>query len=135
MKDPNQMHFMQKLDISYPLKNLKSFNNFVLCATEEYARNNFMGINRKKTKVMVFNPCKSWNFIPEIVLDNQEIEMVEKMKLIDVMVKSNLSWTQNTELMTKNAYKRLCSLRRLNVMGTTVPNMKDVFMKWGSNPV
>ena len=94
-----------------------------------------MGINRKKTKVMVFNPCKSWNFIPEIVLDNQEIEMVEKMKLIDVMVKSNLSWTQNTELMTKNAYKRLCSLRRLNVMGTTVPNMKDVFMKWGSNPV
>ena len=55
-----------------------------LYKTEEFSRNNFMKINRKKTKVMVFNPCKSWDFVPEIVLDNQEIEMVDNMKLLGV---------------------------------------------------
>ena len=72
---------------------------------------------------------QTWDFVPLIVMENQEIEMVNNMKLLGVTIKSNLSWTPNTELMTKNAYKRLWSLRRLKGMGTTVPDMKDVYTK------
>ena len=39
-----------------------------LVKTEKYARDNFMEINYKKTKVMVFNPCTSIDFMPELNL-------------------------------------------------------------------
>ena len=107
----------------------RSLVSYQLYLTEEYSRDNFMRINRKKTKVMVFNPCKSWDFIPEIVLGNQEIEMVEQMKLLGVVVRSDMSWSSNTELMTERAYKRIWSLRRLNGLGASLIDMKDVFIK------
>ena len=88
-----------------------------------------MQVNKKKTKVMVFNPCIAWDFMPELALDNQELEMVEEMRLLGVMVKSDMKWTSNTEYMLVRAYKRLWSLRRLKGMGATVEDMKDVYLK------
>ena len=39
-----------------------------LMETEEYARENDMKINYKKTKMIVFNPCTSIDFQPEFTL-------------------------------------------------------------------
>ena len=49
-----------------------------------------MQVNKKKTKVMVFNPCIAWDFMPELKLDNQELEMVEEMRLLGVIVRSDM---------------------------------------------
>ena len=100
-----------------------------LLKTEEYSDANSMQINTKKTKVMVFNPCKAWEFVPEMTLDNQELEMVEEMKLLGVIVRSDLKWSSNTEEMVASAYKRLWSLRRLKGMGATQEDLKDVYIK------
>ena len=88
-----------------------------------------MQVNKKKTKVMVFNPCIAWDFMPELKLDNQELEMVEEMRLLGVIVRSDMKWSSNTEHMLVRAYKRLWSLRRLKGMGATVDDMKDVYLK------
>ena len=73
--------------------------------------------NKKKTKVMVFNPCKAWDFLPELTIDNQELEMVEEMRLLGVVITSDMKWAANTEQMLVKAYKRLWCLRRLKGMG------------------
>ena len=33
--------------------------------TERYAKENNMKVNYKKTKVILFNNCKKWDFMPE----------------------------------------------------------------------
>jgi hypothetical protein len=64
-----------------------------------------MQINRKKTKVMAFNPCISWDFMPELKLDYQELEMVEEMRLLGMIVRSDMKWSSKTEHMLVRAYK------------------------------
>ena len=110
-----------------PSQNSQVFHQ--LLRTEEYSKKNLMQINKKKTKVMVFNPCKAWDFQPELSLANQELDMVEEMRLLGVVIRSDLKWTSNTEQMVVKAYKRLWSMRRLKVMGATVDDLKDVFIK------
>ena len=92
-----------------PTTNSQVYNQ--LLRTEQYSAANSMQVNKKKTKVMVFNPCIAWDFMPELALDNQELEMVEEMRLLGMIIKSDMKWTSNTEHMLLKAYKRLWSLR------------------------
>ena len=110
-----------------PIKESQVFKQ--LKRTEEYCDKNSMKINKKKTKVMVFNPCTAWDFLPELALDGQEIEMVEEMKLLGVVLRGDMKWTSNTEEMTIKAYKRLWSVRRLREIGASPEDMKDVYVK------
>ena len=97
-----------------------------LLKTEEYSRSNSMLINKKKTKVMVFNPCKAWDFMPELTLDSQELEMVDEMRLLGVVVRSDMKLASNTEDMTVKAYKILWSMSRLKGMNASMEDMKDI---------
>ena len=63
-----------------------------------------MQIFKKKTKVMVFNPRKAWDFQPALSLDNQELDMVEEMRLLGVVIQTDLKWTSNTEQMVVKGY-------------------------------
>ena len=63
--------------------------------TEEYARVNEMKINKKKTKLMLFNPCTAIDFMPEITLDGQQLEVVEEMRLLGLIIRSALSSIQH----------------------------------------
>ena len=47
-----------------------------LIKTEEYAGLNEMKINYDKTKLMVFNPCKNFDFMPELEFGNDLLEVV-----------------------------------------------------------
>ena len=59
--------------------------------TTEYANQNRMVINLKKTKLMVFNPSRNKDFLPEITVDSQQIEVVEQIKLLGLIISSDLS--------------------------------------------
>ena len=84
--------------------------------TSKYANTNEMKINYKKTKAMVFNPCTSIDFLPEMVLDNNEIEVVDEIRLLGLIIRSDLKWISNTESMVKKAYKRVWIIRRLKYL-------------------
>ena len=72
-----------------------------------------MKLNYKKTKVIVFNPCRSIDFMPEISIDDHELEVVDEIRLLGLILRSDMKWTSNTENMVKKANKRLWMLRRL----------------------
>ena len=97
--------------------------------TLEYAEQNEMKINFKKTKAMVFNPCTSIDFLPEMVLDNNEIEVVDEIRLLGLIIRSDLKWISNTENMVKKAYKRVWMIRRLKYLGAQGCDLIDVYVK------
>ena len=66
-----------------------------------------MKINYKKSKVMIFNPCTSIDFLPELSLDNNELEVVDEIRLLGLVIRSDLRWMSNTDSMVKKANKRL----------------------------
>ena len=86
-----------------------------------------MKLNKDKTKVMLFNPAKQWDFMPEIEVGGQILEVVDEYKLVGVMISSNLKWDENTEYITKKAYSRLWMLRRLKNLGLKKTSLLQVF--------
>ena len=54
-------------------------------------------LNLSKTKLMVFNPCASKDFLPQFEIDDLAIQLVEETKLLGLVVTSDLSWSANTD--------------------------------------
>ena len=97
--------------------------------TENYAVENKMKLNYKKTKLMVFKTGKARDFMPRFTFDNNELEVVEETRLLGVVLRSDLSWCSNTLYMVKRANKKLWCLRRLRRLGATTIDLVDVYTK------
>ena len=110
-----------------PLGDSEVFRN--LKETEEYATVNQMKINYHKTKLMLFNPCWSVDFMPEMELGNQQLELVEQMRLLGVIIQSDLKWASNTEDIVKRASNKLWVIRRLKSLGANTDELLDMYIK------
>ena len=49
-----------------------------------------MKLKYKKTKVMLFNPCWSVDFMQQLEVEDHELELVEEMRLIGVIIQSDM---------------------------------------------
>ena len=95
-----------------------------------YCEENDMKINIAKTKVVLFNSARNYDFMPNLQLGNNGLlEVVEEFKLLGLIFKSNLTWQANTEYMCRKAYARLWMLRRLKALGARDDEILDVFYK------
>ena len=47
-------------------------------------------VNYKKTKLIVFNPCRNIDFMPEVSLKGHEIEVVEEIRLLGLVLRSDM---------------------------------------------
>lgn len=101
----------------------------MLKETVDYAEINKMKINYEKTKLMVFNPGWSRDFMPRFNFNDKEIEVVEESKLLGVMLSSDLSWNANTNYIVKRANKKLWCLKRLKQLGANSNDLTDVYIK------
>ena len=77
---------------------------------------------------MIFNPCKSKDFMPTVEVNGQELEVVEDSKLLGVMISSDLNWALNTEYIVKRANSKLWCLRRLKSHGADSEDLLDVLL-------
>ena len=96
---------------------------------KNYADTNNMKINVPKTKLMVFNPCHSKDFLPLFEVESRPVELVEQTKLLGVIVSSNLSWAANTEYIIKRCNKKIWVLRRLKKLGADNVDLLEVYFK------
>ena len=100
-----------------------------LMETKLYADENKMKINYSKTKFILFNPCNSKDFLPSLELEGKPIELVEEMKLLGLVITSDLSWSANTNYMVTRCNSKLWMIRRLKKLGADLTDLKDVFCK------
>ena len=66
-----------------------------------------MKLNYNKTKIIVFNPCRNIDFMPEMTIDDHELEVVDEIRLLGLIIRSNMKWISNTKNMIAKANKRL----------------------------
>ena len=86
-----------------------------------------MLLNPIKTKAMLLNPHRIYDFSPRLTAgDGQEIEVVEEHKILGNIIRSDMKTISNTEYICKRAYKKMWLLRRLKSMGCPVPELLDV---------
>ena len=77
-----------------------------------------MVINETKTKVMIFNQANSIDIHPTVKLDqNKILKVVNKMKLLGVMIRSDIKWHSNTKNLIVKSYQRMWMLRNLKRNG------------------
>ena len=94
-----------------------------------YAADNEMKVNTKKTKFILFNNAKNTDFEPNFSLEKEEIDLVEQIKILGVIISSDLKWSANTKHIIANAFKRVWMLRRLKSLGTELPELKDIYIQ------
>ena len=95
-----------------------------------YCNENEMRINTDKTKVMMFSNSRKYDYMPQLsVDDSNELQVVEKYKLLGIVVQSDLRWYSNTQYMCERGYQRLWMLRRLRIIGANTEELVDVYQK------
>ena len=88
-----------------------------------------MRINKKKTKSMLLNTAKTRDFTPNLKIYEEDVELVEKVRLLGVEITSDLKWSKNTEFTTKRGYRKLWILRRQKKNGANVKELFDIYQK------
>ena len=93
----------------------------------EYCRQAKMSINKQKTKCMLFNRAKKYDFMPELSLsDEARLDVVESMKLVGYQICSDLSTSTNTKYIVGRAWKRMWIIRRLKALGASEADLLNV---------
>ena len=88
-----------------------------------------MKINFKKTKLMLFNPGKTRDFLPRFTFNGDELEVIEETKLLGIILTNDLSWSSHVKYMVTKANKKLWALRRLKRLGSKTTDLLDVYFK------
>ena len=95
-----------------------------------YAENRKISVNHQKTKVMLFSRHKKYDFLPELeLIENEKIEVVDEMKIVGYILRSDLKTCSNTDYIIKKAYARMWIIRRLKGLGATKTRLLDVLQK------
>ena len=95
----------------------------------DYANQHEMKINQHKTKAILFNQARNYDFQPNIVVNGVQLDVVPKVHVLGVTLRSDLSWVDNTENMCKKAFSRLWMLRRLKKLGASEQILVDIYQK------
>ena len=83
----------------------------------QFYQNLGLEVNVKKTKVMIFNKSRKYDFPPEFHFrDGNILECLEETKLLGILLSSSLKWDSNTNAICKNAKTKLWLLRRLRTV-------------------
>ena len=56
-----------------------------------------MKLNYQKTKFIVFNPCRTKDFLPKFTMDGHDLEAVDEIRLLGIILQSDMRWIYNTE--------------------------------------
>ena len=105
-----------------------------------------MKVNSEKTKVVLFNKSTKYDFMPKIhVNPNENVEVVDKIKLLGVIISSDMKWHKHVSYICKKGYANLWALRRLKKLGASSDILLDLYQKqvrsvmeyavpvWGTN--
>ena len=88
-----------------------------------------MKINFKKTKLMIFNNGPAMDFMPDMQVDGNELEVVEEMRILGLIVRLDMKWSSNCEHIVGTALHRLWVLKRLKSQVANNDDLLDVYFK------
>ena len=64
-----------------------------------------------------------------MTIDDHELEVVDEIRLLGLIIRSDMKWISNTKNMIAKANKRLWILRRLKYLGAKQTDLVDIYTK------
>ena len=114
----------------YVFKQQDSLLQRKLLEIESFTKENKMKINTEKTKIMLFNKSRNFDFPPEFSFENGILlETVEEVKLLGIQLSSNLSWDNHVKTIFKKAMSRMWLLRRMKVLRLEETIVLEYYLK------
>ena len=89
----------------------------------EWTENHKMIISQKKTKAMIINFTDNYQFTTRLQLKGENIEIVDKMKILGTIVNDRLTWDENCDYLIKKVNARMQLLRGVLSFGATLDEM------------
>ena len=85
-------------------------------AVVKLSKDRKMTISKTKTKAILFNPLRKYDFEPQLSIEEGTyVELVEEQKILGHIIRSDMKTITNKEFICKKAYMRMWVLRRLKV--------------------
>ena len=95
VKRPFPLNYHERTQHIFPTENNRL--QAQLTKVESFSVTNQMKINEAKSKVIIFNKSKKYDFPPEFSFSNGEnLEVIESTRLLGVVISSVLRWAANT---------------------------------------
>ena len=132
IKNPNSLiyplNYHDRTEHIYPTEN--SLLQKQLYKVESFTIKNQMKINENKSKIMIFNKSKNYDFQPEFSFSSgKNLEVIEQTRLLGVELTTDLRWTQNTASIFKKAMSKMWLLRRMKNMHLEEKIICDYYIK------
>ena len=96
----------------------------------EWTEDKKMKLNVKKTKNMIFNFTKKYQFTTKLSLNNENIEMVREARLLGTIITDQLTWDRNTDELTKKCYKRMQLLNAAAAFTSNKIELKNIYLTY-----
>ena len=77
---------------------------------------------------MIFNFTNDFQFSTRNILNNKNIEVIDKTKLLGVVISNDLKWEENTNLLVKKANARMQLLRKCATFTTDKNELTNVYI-------
>ena len=94
----------------------------------QWTGENRMQLNGKKTKIMIINFTKNYQFSTRIHLGDDLLEIIDETRLLGLEITSDLKFHKNTEVMIKKAYARMCILHKLYSFNVPVEDLLHIYI-------
>ena len=125
---PFPLNFHERTQHIFPTEN--SLLQKQLIKVEQFTIENKMKINESKSQIMIFNKSRKYDFPPEYSFANNVIlEVVEKTRLLGIILTSDLRWEANTLFICTKAMAKMWLLRRMKTMKMDPQIIFDYYIK------
>ena len=95
-----------------------------------WAQSKQMLLSKTKTKAMIFNFTDNYKFTTRLDLQNEQVEIVDEMKLLGCQINNTLSWDANCDMLIKKVNMRMQLLRSVWSFGSNIPEMKHLWITY-----
>ena len=86
---------------------------------DTWSQNQKMIISKPKTKAMIINFTHNYQFNTRLKLKGENIEVVDKMKILGTIVNNELKWDENCAHLIKKVNNRMSIIRNAKSFGAT----------------
>jgi len=87
-----------------------------------------MKLNSSKTKNMIFNYSKNYQFSTDLKVKDDIIETVSETKLLGTFITSNLSWDRNTKHIVRESNKKMSFLHKAAKFTSNSSDLKKIYI-------
>ena len=94
----------------------------------KWTKNQKMMINKKKSKSMIFNYTRNYQFSSRLAIEGEILETVEETKLLETILTNDLKWDSNTDNIVRKANMRMELLRKISTFGASWDELKNIYI-------